>query len=192
MPAILSLHRLRRVLPGLQAAHCVGERLHHVIEGEPAEVAAVGLGGVHRLRLGEILELLPGLQTRDDLVGEGLRRDQDVPRVVLRRRHLRDFRVVFRLQLIVGRRLAGEEFLRQRLLEDVEALHLHELRRVRLLVETLLLRLVSDQLGTDQVVERLGALLRREIARSLAGNSLDVELIEIAADVRTVDGRDSR
>ena len=182
VPAILRLHRLRRVLPDLQAAHRVGERLHHVIEREPAEVAAVGLGGVHRLRLGEILELLPGLQTRDDLVGEGLRRDQDVPRVVLRRRHLRDFRVVFRLQLIVGRRLAGEEFLRQRLLEDVEALHLHELRRVRLLVETLLLRLVGDQLGTDQVVERLGALLRREIARSLAGNSLDVELIEIAAD----------
>ncbi len=61
---------------------------------------------------------------------------------------------------IVGRLLAGEEFLRQRLLQDVEALHLHELRRVRLLVQTFLLRLMGDQLGADQIVECLGALLR--------------------------------
>ena len=189
MPAVLRLHRVGGVLAGLEIAHRVRKRLHHVIEREPSEIATVGLRGVHRLRLGEVLELLALLQAVDDFLREWLRRDEDVPGVVLRLRQLRHLSVVLGLQLIVGRLLVSEHLLRERLLEDVQPLHLDELCRLRLLVQALLLRLFGQQLRPDQVVEGLRALLRREIARSLAGDPLDVELVGVAADRRAVDGR---
>src|SRR6185437_13732975 len=109
MPAVLRLYRLRRVLPDLQVADCIGKGLHHVIQGEPAEVAAIRLRGVHRLRLREIFEFLAFLQAVDDLLRERLRRDEDVPRVVLRLWQLLYLGGVFSLHFFVSDTAATEK-----------------------------------------------------------------------------------
>ena len=82
VPAVLGLHRLVRVFALLQRQHRVGKWLHDAIRRQPADVAAIGLGRIHRLALGEVTEVRPFLQLADELARKRLGRNQYVVDVV--------------------------------------------------------------------------------------------------------------
>ena len=189
VPAELRLHGLVSVFTGLEAHHRAREFRHHAIGGEPAEVAAVALGGIHGLAPGELVELLTLAEARDDLLGEGLGGDQDVARVVFLLRLTAQLRLVFRAQLLLARLAILQVAVRHRLLQHVEARELEERCGVGALVETFFGGLLGHEARADQVVERETALLGGELRGSLAADSLDVELIEVAADGGAVHGR---
>src|SRR5205823_3211340 len=56
VPAVLRLYRPVRVFPRFERDQRAGELRHHAIGGEPAEIAAVALGGIHRLLFREHVE----------------------------------------------------------------------------------------------------------------------------------------
>ena len=58
--------------------------------------------------------------------------------------------------------------------------------------EPILLGLLRYQLAADEIVQRLVALLGRELARRLASDALHVELEEVFADRLAIDGGGGR
>ena len=100
VPAELALHRGFGHLTGLQREDCIGERLDHRVQREPAEVAAGLAGGVLRFLFGELGEIGAALQALRDRIGTGLVFDEDVPGVVFARQR-GYLRSLFRNQLAV-------------------------------------------------------------------------------------------
>src|SRR2546429_8878341 len=69
VPAVLRLYRPVRVFPRFERDQRAGELRHHAIGGEPAEITAVALGGIHRLLFREHVELLALVQPPDEPLG---------------------------------------------------------------------------------------------------------------------------
>src|SRR5216117_2667379 len=82
VPAELSLYRCFGVFPLFQLGKRLGERLDESGRGIPVEVAALVLRARVLGLLGEVLELRPLLQLRDDFISLGFLFDQDVPGLV--------------------------------------------------------------------------------------------------------------
>ena len=99
---------------------------------------------------------LPPFSSRSHhLLREGLGRDQNVARVIFQLRQVGDLLLVLRTQLLLRRLLVLEITLLHRLLQNVEARQLEQVLGVRDLVDTFFLRLLCDELGADEVVERV-------------------------------------
>ncbi len=165
------------------------ERLHHAVRREPTQIAAIVLGGVHRLFLRDVLELVTLLEALHDARRERLGRHQDVPGVVFELGQRGDLILVFRAELLFRGLLVLEIFLGHRLLEDVEACQDEHVRGVRGGFGAILLRFLGNQVGANEVIERLRLLVRRQLGGFLARDGFDVEVEEILGNRGAIDGR---
>ncbi len=190
VPAELRVHRRLGELARLQRQHRIREALVHPVRGEPPQVAAVFLGRIHGLAARHLIELVALLKAVDDLLREHVGCHENVLRVVLRLRQVRDFGLVLGPDLLV-RRLAVLQIVRgDSLLEHVQPGQVEQRGGVLALVQAVFGGLLRNDFGAHQVVEKLRALLIRQIAGRLARRVLGVEVEQVAGDRRAVHGGD--
>ena len=138
----------------------------------------------------ERLEPFAGLEAREDLIGERLVLQQDVPDAVFRARHLGDQRVVLGAQFLIGRTLVLQIGISDRALQHVDARKLDAGSGFALLVEALLLTFGGKDLHVDHRVDRFFAALGVELARWTARGGLHEGVEHRRGDLFAVDDDD--
>jgi len=153
VPAELALHRIGD-LAGLQFERRVGEFRHHMVLGEPAEIAAVA-GRILRHFGGDLGEILAALDAGERRLGLLLGRQQDVARVDLLDRRIGLGGLVIGLVLgLVGRRRRAD-LVEQRLHRQLVAVVGEPPVEFGALIELVGLGLGGGELEVDEVVEQV-------------------------------------
>ena len=174
----------------LKAASAKGR--HHALLGEPAEIAALG-SRVLRHLLGDLGEILTGLEPLQNRLGIRLGGDEHVTGVDLLLRLLRRRSLIVDLVQgrIVGNRLgdAGQHRLHQDLVLGI----FHLGREARRLIRPVGFGLLRHQSGVDEVIEdvgvaRLALELLLQLRSEILGGQRHVELCDLLA----VDGGEYR
>jgi hypothetical protein len=192
------VHRHLGVLVLLELEGRVTEFRHHLVLGEPAEIATrLGGAGLGRLFLGQALELRALIELLDDRLRFVLGLHQDVAGMdfVLRRVGLHELVVLGLQHRVGGLRLDGArqpDVLHDRLLRSGDLL-----LNFRILIELGLLGFGRDQLGRDHLVDDqriqlfLGHLL--QLRRQLRDEGVELAGVNFFAvdlgDHRTGRGR---